>query len=334
MVASLTAHKWKQSLEDNLILALASTSVLLLDPHKYSNEIKPFFGQDDWWAINDYIQQVFNIKRLPLPLTTTTNFLSVIEQLLNNDIDRDTSEIQLKTMPLQAKEKRMAKALANLVSKLPFVALDEDINETELCSRFVEPFLAGLFDDPAKGIYLRWTNERTLEAKANESSQSRPDLCITKCCGVNWTTSLAYGEAKPAVHSYDNYLVCKDLIRVAVFCKEALDKQLFEGILGIQIIGRMVVFYLLTLPSQGLYTLIPLANIKIPDSIQNLPALVTEAPAILKVLDVFDRLCVRAACPNVISDRYAPTLPIDSIQQLFSESKSRKRQCVLQHRHN
>lgn len=55
-------------------------------------------------------------------------------------------------MSLQAKEKRIAKALANLVSKLPFAALDEDINETELCSRFAEPFLGGLFDDPEKAI--------------------------------------------------------------------------------------------------------------------------------------------------------------------------------------
>ncbi|KAI9487099.1 MAG: hypothetical protein EXX96DRAFT_646812 [Benjaminiella poitrasii] len=179
-------------------------------------------------------------------------------------------------------------------------------------------------------IYLHWINERTLEAKTNESSQSRPDLCVTKCCGVNWSTSLAYGEARLAVHSYNNYLLCMDLINVATFCKEVVDKQLFEGILGIQIIDRMVVFYLLTLPSHGLYTLIPLASIKIPDSIQSLPALITKARAILKVLDVFDRLCVRATRANVISDRYAPTLPIGSIQQLFSESKKRKRQCVLQ----
>ncbi|KAI9495049.1 hypothetical protein BDB00DRAFT_870762 [Zychaea mexicana] len=153
-------------------------------------------------------------------------------------------------MALQAKEKRMAKALANLVSKLPSIALDKDVNETELCSRFVEPFLAGLFNDLAKGIYLHWTNERTLEAKANKNAQSRPDLCVTKCCGVNWTTSLAYGEAKPAAYSSDNYLVCRDIIKVTIFCKEALDKQLFEGILGIQVIGRMIVFYLLTLLSQ------------------------------------------------------------------------------------
>ncbi|KAI9028185.1 hypothetical protein CLU79DRAFT_697201, partial [Phycomyces nitens] len=60
--------------------------------------------------------------------------------------------------------------------KLPLVALDEDINETELCYSFIKLFLEGLFDDPTKGIYLCWTNEHTLEAKINEFSQSRPDI--------------------------------------------------------------------------------------------------------------------------------------------------------------
>ncbi|KAI9028186.1 hypothetical protein CLU79DRAFT_697144, partial [Phycomyces nitens] len=90
-------------------------SVLLLDHHKYSNEIKSFFGRDGWWVINDCRQRVFSIKCLLLPLTATNTFLSVIEQLLNNDIDRDTSEIQLKMMSPQAKEKKIAKGLANLV---------------------------------------------------------------------------------------------------------------------------------------------------------------------------------------------------------------------------
>ncbi|KAI8393654.1 uncharacterized protein BYT42DRAFT_488769 [Radiomyces spectabilis] len=334
MKTSLVINKWKQSLEDDLILALASTSVLLLDSNKYPDELKPFFDYDDWHTTNVHIRQLFDIKRIPLPLTTTTSFLNVIEQFLNKDIDRDAAEIKLKAMSLQGKEKRMAKMLANLVAKLPFFALDENMNESELCSRFAEPFLAGLFDDPDNGVYLRWTDERTLEAKANESTRSRPDVCVTRSCGVKWTGSLAYGEAKPAVHGCDHFGLCRDLIKVAIFCKEALDSQLFEGILGIQIIGRTVVFYVLTLPAQSLYTLISIAKIQIPDSIQNLPALITEAPAILKVLDAFDRLCVRAAHPNVISNRHAPTLSMAKIHQLFSESKNRKRQCSLELRHN
>ncbi|KAI8642047.1 hypothetical protein BD408DRAFT_443868 [Parasitella parasitica] len=54
----------------------------------------------------------------------------------------------------------------------------------ELCSRFVDPLLSGLFDDPDQGIFLRWTNETTLEAKIEQSLLSwRPDLCITRLQG-------------------------------------------------------------------------------------------------------------------------------------------------------
>lgn len=47
--------------------------------------------------------------------------------------------------------------------KLSFVPLKEDLTVCELCSRFIDPFLSGLFDNPNQGIYLRWTNESTLE---------------------------------------------------------------------------------------------------------------------------------------------------------------------------
>lgn len=187
-----------------------------------------------------------------------------------------------------------------MILKLPFVALEEDMNEIELCSRFVDLFLTGFFDDPDNGVYLRWTDEATLKAKVDNPSRLRSDMWVTKSCGVKWTSSLAYGEAKPAIQGDNHFVVCKDLIKVIIFCKEALDDQLFEGILAIQVIGRTVVFYLLTLLTQSLYTLISLAHIIIPDSLQSLPSLATEIPTILKALDAFNRLCVTAAHSEVI----------------------------------
>ncbi|KAG1073120.1 hypothetical protein G6F42_025844 [Rhizopus arrhizus] len=186
----------------------------------------------------------------------------------------------------------------------------------ELCSRFIDPFLAGLFDDPDNSIYLRWLDETTLEAKAKEASSSRPDLSVTKSLGVKWATTLAYDEAKSAMYSDDHFIICKDLIKVASFCKDALDDQLFEGILAVQTIGRTVVFYLLTLPSQSIYTMIPLAIIKVPDSINDLPGLVYKVPDILKVLDasVFvqhtrrrSSIAVLQPCQWQISNSYFPS---------------------------
>ncbi|KAI8384869.1 uncharacterized protein BYT42DRAFT_592897 [Radiomyces spectabilis] len=165
------------------------------------------------------------------------------------------------------------------------------------------------FDEPDQGVYLRWTNEITLEAK-QLSCNMRPDLTITKTVGLKWAKSLGYGEAKPAARETDHYLVCQDLIKVALFCKHSLDEQLMDGVLGIHIVGQ----------------------IKVPDSIKGLSGFIPELPSILKVLGVFDSVCVCSLTPDVIARRRAPTLPSKTFQHIISESKSRKRSCHLRRR--
>lgn len=121
---------------------------------------------------------------------------------------------------------------------------------------------------------------------------------------------------------------------MAVFCEEALDMQLMKGMLGIQIIGRTIKFYLLVLPASGLYTLIDLAVIKLPDSLQNFPGFVTEVANVMKVLDAFDRVCIPASDVTITICRLTPTLSMSKLRQLFTSSKNRKKPCHLELRHN
>lgn len=93
-------------------------------------------------------------------------------------------------------------------------------------------------------------------------------MCITKSYGVKWSSSCGYGEAKASKQAEDHHVVCYDLLKVAAFCKNALDKRKFDGILGIQIVGRTIIFYVLLLPATKLYTMLKLAEIKLPDSLQ------------------------------------------------------------------
>ncbi|KAG0754699.1 hypothetical protein G6F57_006219 [Rhizopus arrhizus] len=213
--------------------------------------------------------------------------------------------------------------------------IEEDMNESELCSRFVDPFLSGLFDDPNAGVYLRWTNETTLETKKHGNQDGlRPDMCITKSYGVKWSSSCGYGEAKASKQAEDHHAVCYDLLKVAAFCKNALNKQKFDGILGIQIVGRTIIFYVLLLPATKLYTMLRLAEIKLPDSLQGLPSLVTELPNILGVLDVFDNLCIPAKDIKRAIDCQTSTEPMSLFNLILSSSKDRKRHCHLKLRHN
>ncbi|KAI8388926.1 uncharacterized protein BYT42DRAFT_492138 [Radiomyces spectabilis] len=269
-----------------------------------------------------------------MPLDVTNSLLAIVDDLLTKKINRGQANNKMDSLSLKVNHHKFARALGQLITKLPNQPMEEDFGEAELCSRFVEPFLSGLFDDPDNGVYLRWTNEATLETKFMFKSNGRPDLCITKSCGVKWATNVGYGEAKPASKDQDNHLICWDLLKVTIFCKEALDSQQMEGILGVQIIGRTIKFYVMTLPAKGLYTLIDLAVIKIPDSLQNFPGFVTEVANVTKVLDVFDRVCVPAKDVATTRSRRSSTLSMSMFHQLFTSAKDRKKPCHLKLRHN
>lgn len=182
-------------------------------------------------------------------------------------------------------------------------------------------------------VYI--SNETTLETKKHGNQDGlRPDMCITKSYGVKWSSSCGYGEAKASKQAEDHHVVYYDLLKVAAFCKNALDKQKFDGILGIQIVGRTIIFNVLLLPATKLYTMLRLAKIKLPDSLQGLPSLVTELPNILSVLDVFDNLCIPSKDIKRAIDCQTSTEPMSLFNLILSSSKDRKRHRHLKLRHN
>ncbi|RCH94979.1 hypothetical protein CU097_001320, partial [Rhizopus azygosporus] len=146
-------------------------------------------------------------------------------------------------------------------------------------------------------------------------------------------TNHGYGEAKSAIQEAKNILVCRDLIRVAIFCKNALDAQNLDGILGLQIVGRKITFHILVLPSTGVYTMYELGSVKLPDTLHDLPKLLMDMPAILRILDVFDRLCIRSADPPQPT-RHHPTVSLSVFNGIFSSTQDRKRPCYLKQYHN
>ncbi|KAI8388449.1 uncharacterized protein BYT42DRAFT_492348 [Radiomyces spectabilis] len=254
-----------------------------------------------------------------MPINAITGLLSIVDDLLADKINRKVAYSKIISMTLEKHLEKFAMALGQLVRRLPSEPIREDFGEAELCSRFVDPFLSGLFDNPDDDVYLRWTN--VFNGKTNE----QPAICITRFCGANWEMNVGYGEVQCAARDKDDHVICRDLLKLTVSCKEALDEQLMEGMLAIQVLGRTIKFYLLVLPATGLYALIDLAVIEVPDSLKSLPSLVTEAANIIKVLDIFERLCVPASDVATTMSRRTPTLSLSQLGQLFAISEHRKR---------
>ena len=110
--------------------------------------------------------------------------------------------------------------------------------------------------------------------------------------------------------------------------KNALDAQNLENILGLQIIGRSIIFYLLVLPSEGLYVMYELGTLQLPNNLCDLRKLLMDMPLGLLVLDVFHRLCIRSVDPSQPS-RHRPTISVSNFDGIFSTSQGHKRFCHL-----
>ncbi|KAI8329825.1 hypothetical protein BC941DRAFT_476005 [Chlamydoabsidia padenii] len=102
-----------------------------------------------------------------------------------------------------------------------------------------------------------------------------------------------------------------------------------EGVLGIQIVGRTIRFYVLVLRATATFVMYLIAEIKVPDSIQGLPGFITELSSILKILHVFKvRQLIDPVGPNeeltrgTIGSRHGSEddtgLPLDSTSEEFS----------------
>lgn len=332
---SLCQHKWKLSLENHVHCALAATHILLLSPNQYPEDVLPYFSNENLKATINAIETRYGIKQLPMSMETTTNMIGIAQDLTMGLISRDKAMARLLDLNLPKDENKFKNCIIDLIRKLPPVPITEDVKELELSTRYVDPFLSGLFDDPDESIYLRWLNELTLEARQHEdvSTKRRPDICISRLHGTTWASNHAYGEAKSAALGGSNYAICRDLLRVGVFCKNALDAQNMEGVLGIQVIGRMVTFYILVLPSTGLYVMYELQKIKIPSCLDDLTKLIVDMPRICRVLETFNRIC-KPSVHQAMPSRHRRTITTSAFNGVFSLSQDRKRPCHLIYQHN
>jgi hypothetical protein len=217
-----------------------------LSPNQCPDDLLPFFNEHNLKATTDHVEAIYDIKKPPVPTNIIMEIIQVTQDLIANKITREMAVIKLFKLNLSTNEYKFAKAVAELARKLPRVSLAEESNEMELCSRYVDSFLSGLFDEPDEGIFLRWTNETTLEAKKQQNLLCwRPDICITKLQGIKWKSNIGFGEEKPAHQTSNCYMICRDLLRISTFCKNALDMQTMMGVMGLQVIGRTVTFYIL-----------------------------------------------------------------------------------------
>ncbi|KAL0080413.1 C2H2-type zinc finger transcription factor [Phycomyces blakesleeanus] len=323
---SLCQHKWKLSLENHIHCAMAATHILLLSRNHYPEDLSPYFSNHDLKATINGIETKYGIKKLPMSMATTTSMIGIVQNLTMGVISRDKAIAHLLDLDLPTNENKFKKCIIDLIWKLPPVPLQKTSTNLNLALDTLILFYL---------VYLTIrTRAYTYEAQQDEDlSTKRPDICISRLHGMTWASNHGYGEVKSAAQGGNNYLICRDLLRVGIFCKNALNTHNMEGVLGLQVIERMVTFYVLVLPSTGLYVMYELEKIKIPSCLDDLTKLIVDMPRVCRVLDTFNRIC-KPSVHQAMPSRHRPTITTSAFNGVFSPSQDRKRSCHLKYQHN
>ncbi|KAI9476035.1 MAG: hypothetical protein EXX96DRAFT_540594 [Benjaminiella poitrasii] len=170
-------------------------------------------------------------------------------------------------------------------------------SENELWNTYIDPLLDSLLSNPENGVHLRWTN-----LNDNEQGSERPDSVISVMMQSNWGESLGYGEAKIA---------------------EPIDNKFMLACITV---------YTTTLGADGIYTMLELSRIQIPQAVESLELLTTQSTLkqLLQVAYVFEKIRQQKKEETkefFLMKRYGPGLV--QLRELISDKKDRKRPCTL-----
>ncbi|KAG1473430.1 hypothetical protein G6F56_000953 [Rhizopus delemar] len=196
---------------------------------------------------------------------------------INDFIDSKTTSMMLKNTYEQIglhSQKFSRDTFVQLFEIVQQCITDEEGNKLELTTRLVQPLLQPLFEDRAENLYLRWTDTQTEEFKKDEidCSNKRPDGSIM--LKTYEKINLGFIEVKEEKCQNNETKLNKDLYRLGVFSKNAIDQNHLLGVLGVQVVGASISFYFTKQQCKGFYTMTEIDHLNTPKNLTELPQLI------------------------------------------------------------
>ncbi|RUS12893.1 hypothetical protein BC938DRAFT_478321, partial [Jimgerdemannia flammicorona] len=157
----------------------------------------------------------------------------------------------------------------------------------------------------------------------------QPDAIINNTDQLSWGSSRGHGEAKVQEEMNNLYNLCADLVRVAIFNKDAIDFYNMHCMLGFQVVGQHISFYLTTLLYDGLYVMTEIGHLNMPVSLEQLPAFLTSLDTLLIVSNAYWANCVQSSSTVEMEPNKRSTLATPNFKELIAKNRDRHRSCQL-----
>lgn len=125
----------------------------------------------------------------------------------------------------------------SMIETLPSDNQTEEIQEFELCTRYLQLFFQPLFDSGDDKVLFKWTNTIGLKNNGNNIlTKSRPDGCVKDS-----RKPISFIKVKPIDKSKDHRKINLDLHRLGIFAKEVTTEYKLKHTFEIMAIGKFVI---------------------------------------------------------------------------------------------
>lgn len=118
-----------------------------------------------------------------------------------------------------------------MIDVLPMRNQKKNVEEFELCTRYLQSHFQKLFDSSIGGFLFEWTN--TLPLIDGSNDKKRPDGLVE-----NDDKMIGYFEVKTIKHVKDHKKVNIDLHRLCIFSKRAIIKFRLKYAFQVMAIGK------------------------------------------------------------------------------------------------
>ncbi|KAG1152309.1 hypothetical protein G6F37_001433 [Rhizopus arrhizus] len=318
------------TLESDVHLILSLNSIpLLQNNNRLHKAIVPFFGNKLYTRIREHNLNSWN-STSKFPGDVLLKTIEIAQSVYEKTTDRIGASVSTLNMARTMDDKinkRLAVSASQLLQSLPMDPTNTGISETTLITRYIVPLLQPLFDNDDLNIRLDFTAiELAEKCKRPPNFNGCPDCIITRFPhqtddGIN----IGYGEVKKISMASNHYLVNWDLVRLAFFGKNAIDDNHIGGNISIHIVAPSIVFYLIKVQSDGIYTMTELLRVQFPMSVSEVPAYLTNLPCLKNVIHISETHCKQRSNDADTSSWYRESLLATDITFLLDNQKNRKR---------
>ncbi|KAG0746432.1 hypothetical protein G6F21_004406 [Rhizopus arrhizus] len=225
-------------------------------------------------------------------------------------------------------DRKIMLSISQIFQSLPMDTVMSPLNESEFITRYMLPIFQPLFDDDQRLTTIRCGYPKST------GTGNRPDCIISIMQGSYHLGNLRYGEIKSPLETGNHFGTNIDLLRLGLYCKNAIDDNKLGASLAIHVTGFMVVIYLLQLQADGIYLITKLEHIQFPTSIEDVPAFLTNATKLKNALHVFESQCIPVSDPAAASSaarQKRTTASASDMDMILKNTTCRKRRNVASH---